>query len=75
MIKAITILQIIFAIILTTLILIQNKEGGLSGVFGGAQSGNVYRTKRGMEKTIAILTIIFAIIFLGISFVNIWLQA
>ncbi len=71
----ITILQVISAIVLIILVLLQNKEGGLSGVFGGSGAGNVYRTKRGMEKTIFILTIIFAVLFLGISFVNILLQA
>jgi len=75
MITAITIAQIISAIIMMILILVQNKEGGLSGVFGGNQGNNIYRTKRGVEKTIGIATIVFAIIFLGLSFASIWLQA
>ena len=75
MTTAITIAQMISAIVLMILILLQNKEGGLSGVFGGSGAGNIYRTKRGMEKTIFILTIIFAVLFLGLSLANILLQA
>lgn len=57
----------IAAIILMVLILLQNKGGGLSGLFGGGDGGNVYRTKRGMEKNLFILTIIFSVIFIGLS--------
>jgi len=71
----ITISQIISAIILSILILVQNREGGLSGVFGGSDGGNVYRTKRGLEKQIFIATIIFSIIFLGLSLANVLLAA
>lgn len=64
----ITIIQMIAAIILMVLILLQNnKGGGLSGLFGGGDGGNVFRTKRGMEKNLFILTIIFSVIFIGLS--------
>ena len=63
----ITIIQMITAIILMVLILLQNKGGGLSGLFGGGDGGNVFRTKRGMEKNLFILTIIFSVIFNGLS--------
>jgi preprotein translocase subunit SecG len=63
----ITIIQMITAIILMVLILLQNKGGGLSGLFGGGDGGNVFRTKRGMEKNLFILTIIFSVIFIGLS--------
>ena len=54
-------LQIVFSILLITFILIQNRGAGLGGVFGG--EGNVFRTKRGAEKIIFYLTIIFACLF------------
>lgn len=50
-------------------ILLQNRGAGLSGVFGGAS--NVYRTKRGVEKKLFILTIILAILFISISLAGI----
>jgi preprotein translocase subunit SecG len=71
----ITIIQVTVAIILMVLILLQNKGGGLSGVFGGSDTSNVYRTKRGMEKNIFYLTIIFSVIFLGVSLANIMIRA
>lgn len=59
--------QIIIAILLMLAILLQNRGVGLSGVFGG--SGNVYRTKRGIEKKLFYSTIILAVLFFSISLV------
>lgn len=50
--------QIIIAVILIVLILMQQRGGGLSGVFGGG--GEFYGTRRGFEKGIFTLTIVFA---------------
>jgi len=69
--KIITIAQVVFAVGLIILILMQNSGGGLSGVFGGSEVANAYRTKRGMEKTIFLLTIIFSILFFGASLANV----
>jgi preprotein translocase subunit SecG len=66
--SALPIVQIALSIILIFLILIQSKGSGLSGVFGG--EGNVYRTKRGAEKVIFIATIVAAILFFGVAFLN-----
>lgn len=63
------IIQLIAAIILIILVLLQRRGAGLGSAFGG--EGNVYRQKRGLEKHIFVLTIIIAVIFLGISLVNI----
>jgi preprotein translocase subunit SecG len=70
--KIFQLLQIIFAVLLILFILIQNSGTGLSGVFGG--SSNVYRTKRGAEKTIFILTIITSILFIVISLAGVILN-
>ncbi|MBU0722560.1 preprotein translocase subunit SecG [Patescibacteria group bacterium] len=59
------IVQIIIAILLMLAILLQNRGIGLSGVFGG--TGNIYRTKRGIEKKLFIATIVLAILFFSIS--------
>ena len=60
--------QIILAILLMITIIIQSKGTGLGAAFGGG--GNVYRTKRGAEKKLFQLTIIFAILFFGVALVN-----
>lgn len=59
------IFQIIIAILLTLVILVQNRGTGLSGIFGG--DGNVYRSRRGIEKNLFIATIILSILFFAIS--------
>ncbi|MBI4281557.1 preprotein translocase subunit SecG [Candidatus Uhrbacteria bacterium] len=56
-------IQLVSAVFLTIAILLQARGTGLSGAFGG--EGNIYRTKRGVEKMLFIATIIFAIIFFG----------
>ncbi len=64
-----TIAQVVLAILLTTCILLQARGAGLSATFGG--DGNVYRTKRGVEKKIFQLTIIVAILFFGVAIANV----
>ena len=61
----IPIIQIIIAILLIAVILLQNKGTGLGAAFGG--DGAVFRTKRGLEKTLHKATIILAILFFIIS--------
>ncbi len=46
-------------------ILMQQKEGGLSTVFGG--EGNVYRSRRGLAKGMHYLTIILVVVFTVLS--------
>ncbi len=62
MYNAILITQVVVSILLTILILIQNKDGGLSAIMGGGQSFQA--TKRGAEKVIYRATIFLAFVFL-----------
>jgi preprotein translocase subunit SecG len=59
--------QILVAIALIIVTLLQVKGGGLGGIFG--QADTVYRTKRGVEKTLFQLTIVLAVIFIILSIV------
>ncbi|MFH1225992.1 MAG: preprotein translocase subunit SecG [bacterium] len=68
-----SIIQVITAILLVIAILLQSRGSGLGLAFGG--DGNVYRTKRGMEKTLHLATIILSIIFLGIALANLFFKA
>jgi protein translocase SecG subunit len=54
--------QITIAAILIGLILLQQRGGGLSGLFGG-MGGEFYGTRRGLEKGVFVLTIVFAALF------------
>lgn len=53
--------QILVAVALIATILFQLHGGGIGGIFGQAES--VYRTRRGMEKTLFRITIILTAIF------------
>jgi len=57
--------QIILAIVLIAVFLLQVRGGGLGGIFG--QQTGMYRTKRGIEKTLFRFTIILMLIFVIIS--------
>ncbi|MFC1942507.1 preprotein translocase subunit SecG [Chloroflexota bacterium] len=60
--------QIIIASSLVLIVLLQVRGGGLGGIFG--QADTVYRTKRGVEKTLFQLTIVLVIIFVSLSIVS-----
>ena len=59
--------QIILAVALILAVLLQVRGGGLGGIFG--QADTVYRTKRGVEKTLFQLTIVLVALFIIISIV------
>jgi len=67
------IVQLIVAILLIIVILLQNQGAGVSGLFGGG--GNVYVTKRGFEKKLFIATIVLSIIFFSISLAALFLTS
>ena len=66
-----TILDILLAVTLIGLILLQNSKGGLGSAFGG---GDVYRTKRGAEKIVFTSTIVVAFLFLVTSLLTVAVQ-
>jgi len=54
--------QILVCVALIATILFQLHGGGIGGIFG--QSESVYRTRRGLEKTMLKLTITLAVVFI-----------
>lgn len=60
--------QIVISIALTLAILLQAKGKGLGGIFGQADS--VYRTKRGVEKTLFQLIIVLVVLFIVVSIIT-----
>ena len=57
--------QIVLSIALILAVLFQVRGGGLGGIFG--QPTTVFRTKRGVEKTLFQLTIVLIILFITVS--------
>jgi len=62
----ISIIQIVLAAIIITLILLQERSSGISGLLGG-DGGSFYQARRGMEKVIFYSTIVLIVLFLGIA--------
>ena len=60
-----TIAQMVLSVALVMVLLLQVRGGGLGGIFG--QADTVYRTKRGLEKTLFQFTIVLVVLFLTIS--------
>jgi protein translocase SecG subunit len=71
--KIVNFAQIVVAVLVITLILLQNKGSGLGAVFGGGD-GNVFHTKRGPEKWLFYGTIIAVVLFMVLGVVNLLLN-
>jgi preprotein translocase subunit SecG len=63
------VVQIIVSVALIAIILLQGKKGGVGGLLGG--DSGVYRTRRGLEKTLHNLTIILVVTFFITSLLNV----
>ncbi len=62
------IVQIIVSIALAISILLQARGAGLGSVFGG--TGTVFKTRRGIDKILFRLTIVFTIIWVLVSLIG-----
>ncbi len=60
---------IIIAITLTAVVLIQGANSGLGSSFGG--DSGIYRTRRGVEKTLFTMTIGLTVLFLLLSLITV----
>jgi preprotein translocase subunit SecG len=61
--------QIVLAVALVLIILFPVRGGGLGGIFG--QPDTVYRTKRGVEKTMFQLTIALSVLFIIVAVISV----
>lgn len=67
--SALSIAQFVTATLLATSILLQARGSGLGASFGG--DGNVYRTKRGIEKRLFQASVVLSVLFFGIALANV----
>jgi preprotein translocase subunit SecG len=63
------IVQTILAVTLIVALLLQLRGQGFSGTFGGG-SDSIYRTRRGVEKTLFQFTIGLAVVFMIVAVVT-----
>jgi len=66
------VLNILLSVFIVVFILIQGKGAGLGSAWGGG--GEMFQTRRGMEKVILWLTTIFIIVFFTISLINLFVK-
>jgi len=60
--------QLLISLVLIVVVLLQSRGGDIGAAFGGGGGGgSSFRTRRGLERTLFQLTIILAIIFVGMS--------
>jgi preprotein translocase subunit SecG len=60
--KIISIIQLISAVLLIVVVLVQSRGASLDQAFGG--SGGFFMERRGIEKTLYYITLILAVVFL-----------
>ncbi len=60
--------QIVLSVALTLIILLQVRGAGLGGILG--EPSTVYRTKRGIEKTLFQLTIALVVLFIIVAMLS-----
>lgn len=65
-------IELLVAIILIALLVVQARGGGLGGIFGGWGTPT-FRTRRGIERTLFRLTIILAALFVVVAIVTVWI--
>lgn len=69
--------QMLISIVLIVVVLLQTRGTDIGAAFGGGGGGggSSFRTRRGLEKTLFQLTIVLAVIFLGISALSVRLTS
>jgi len=70
--NVLNIIELVIAVLMIVVILIQNKGVGLSATFGG--EGAIYRSKRGIEKGLHVFTVILAVLFGGLAITQLILK-
>lgn len=65
---------IITSIMLIILVILQSRGAGLGGLTGGGDVGSVFTARRGIEKVMFYLTIIFSALFFILAIVSVMLK-
>ena len=64
---AIQVVEIILSVAVIFFILLQVRGAGLGSAFGGTSAGSVFKTRRGVERLVFNMTIIFVVLFAAIA--------
>ncbi len=66
--------QLVLAVALIILVLLQERGSGVSESFGGGGEAGFYQQRRGLEKVIFIATIVGLVLFAGASLANLFIR-
>lgn len=66
---ALNLVMIIVSVVLILVVLLQTKGSSFSGAFGGDTS-SIYRTRRGLEKSLFQFTMIAGVVFAVVAFIS-----
>jgi len=67
---AIRVTQIVLCSAVIGFILLQVRSAGLGSAFGGTSAGSVFKTRRGIERLVFNITIVFIVLFSLISLLS-----
>lgn len=67
-----SVIQIVLSVLIVAAILLQQRGAGLGVTFGGG--GEVFRTKRGLEKGLFYATIVLSVLFFLTAILNVALS-
>ncbi len=64
------VIQVILSVAVILFILLQVRGAGLGSAFGASSSGSTFKTRRGVEKLIFNITIVFVVLFAAASLLS-----
>lgn len=70
--EVLLIANIILSVLIVILILIQGKGAGLGSAWGGG--GEMFQTRRGIEKVTLRITVILIAVFFIVSIINLFIK-
>jgi len=70
--NVILIVNIVVSIAIVTLILVQGKGAGLGSAWGGG--GEMFQTRRGVEKITLRITIVLIVVFFALSLISLLIK-
>ena len=72
--KILNVAMILTSIALVASIILQSKGAGLGGL-SGSDTGGVFTARRGIEKVLFRITIIFSVLFFGLAIASVLIAA
>jgi len=67
---AIRVIQIILSVAVILFILLQVRGAGLGSAFGASNTSSTFKTRRGVEKLLFNITIVFVVLFAAVSLIG-----